>query len=216
MIPLTQAIAEPTSAILCFILVLFMLKPYRLTGEASFLGLPIGFGIMGIGHVLATAAAFYDNLSWYMLVFRTFSFVFLAITYLFTGRSSKKSQQLWNVIISTLIVALIALSFMGVVSPNPVGPNFNTASIYCRVFIEVCLLYIIFYTLRSHLQKPDPNTLWIPLGFILLAISQYSFIFYTLDHTNVALWGGLVFRFVGLFVFIVVSYRTLYSKKEFE
>ncbi len=216
MISLIQALAEPSSAILCFILVWFMLKPYRLTGEASFLGLPIGFGIMGIGHLIATAAAFYNNLSWYMLVFRTFSFVFLAITYLFTGRSSKKSQQLWNITLSALIVTLIALSFMGVVSPNPVGPNYTTASIYCRIFMEVCLLYIIFYTLRSHLQKPDPNTLWFPLGFILFAISQYSFIFFNIDRTDAALWGGLVFRFIGLIVFIVVSYRTLYSKKEFE
>jgi hypothetical protein len=215
MINLIQAIAEPSSAILCFILVWFMLKPYRLTGEASFLGLPIGFGIMGIGHVIATAAAFSNNLSWYMLLFRTFSFVFLAITYLFTGRSSKKSQQLWNVTLSALVVALIALSFVGVVSPNPVGENYNIASIYCRIFMEFCLLYIIFYTLRSHLQKPDPNTLWIPLGFILLAISQYSFIFYTIDHTAAALWGGLVFRYIGLIVFLAVSYRTLYSKKEF-
>jgi hypothetical protein len=215
MFSIIQAIAEPSSAILCFILVWFMLKPYRLTGESSFLGLPIGFGIMGIGHLIAAVAAFSANLSWYMLLFRTFSFVFLAITYLFSGRSSKKSQHLWNVTLSALIVALIALSFLGVVSLNPLGESYDTASIYCRIFMEFCLLYIIFYTLRSHLRKPDPNTLWIPLGFIFLAISQYSFIFYSIDHSSAALWGGLVFRFTSLIVFLAVSYRTFYAEKEF-
>jgi hypothetical protein len=215
MISLLQAIAEPSSAILCFILVWFMIKPYRLTGEVSFLGLPLGFGIMGIGHVIATFAAFSKELSWFMLMFRTFSFVFLAMTYFFSGKFSRTYQHLWNITLSMLVVALIVLSLIFVAAPQPVWDNYNIASIYCRIFIGIGLLYIVAHTLRTHLKKPDPNTLWIPLGFILLAISQYSFILFYVSLSSPAAWGGLVFRFSGLIMFILVSWRTFFSEKEF-
>jgi hypothetical protein len=215
MINLLQAIAEPSSAILCFILAWFMIKPYRLTGEASFLGLPLGFGIMGIGHVIATIAAFSYEVSWFMLLFRTFSFVFLAMTYLFSGKFSRTHQQFWNITLSMLVVALIVLSLIFVVTPQPFGDYYNIASIYYRIFIGICLLFIVAHTLRTHLKKPDPNTLWIPLGFILLAISQYSFILFYVSESSPAAWGGLVFRFAGLIMFLLVSWRTFFSEKEF-
>ncbi len=212
--PLVRLIIEPASAIICFILVWYMAKPFRLTGKAIFLGLPLGFGILGISHVIAASVAFSTDLSWLMLLFRTFSFVFLATVYLFSSRSSKKIQQLWNISISATIVTLIALSLLLFIAPQNIWQNFSTAQIYCRLFMLIFLCYIIFHTFRSHVRTPDPMTIWIPFGFIFLALSQYSFFMWSFDFTDAAFWGGVVFRLVGLAIFLVVSYRTFNSPKE--
>lgn len=209
-------IAEPTSAIICFILVWFMAKPYRITGENSFLGLPIGFAIMGISHVIATIVVFSSDLGWFMLLFRTFSFAFIAASYFFSSKSFKKTQYLLNITLSALIVGLIVLSLAVFVAPFSVWESYNIAQVYCRVFIEVFLVYIIAFTINNHVKRPDPWTLWIPFGFIFLAISQYSFFFWYLDYSVTALWSAIAFRIIGLLVFLVISYRTFYCSKETE
>jgi hypothetical protein len=205
---------EPISAIICFILVWFMIKPYRVTGDARFLGLPLGFGIMGIGHIIAATVAISQDVSWIMLLFRTFSFAFLAMTYFFSSKSSKKTQQLWNLTLSAVIVFLIALSLLVVFAPQTVWEHEPGAQIYCRIFMLIFLGYIIVHTLRNHVAKPDPTTILIPFGFVFLAVSQYSFLFLYTNSSRPAVWGGLALRLVGLSIFLIVAYRSFYRPKE--
>ena len=214
MLDIVRLTVEPTSAIICFILVWFMIKPYRLTGDAKFLGLPLGFGLMGAGHVIAASVAFYHDMRWPMLLFRTFSFIFLAATYFFASKSSKASQQLWNITLSALIVGLITLSLLVFVAPQPVLETYSIAQVYLRIFVGVSLFYIIAHTLRNHERNPAPLTILIPIGFILLAISQYSLIFTYIDHSVTAYWGAMVFRFSGLIVFLIVAYSAFYSRRK--
>jgi hypothetical protein len=211
---LIRVTLEPASAIICFILVWFMIKPYRLTGEGRYLGLPLGFGIMGISHVIAATVAFSNSLNWFMLLFRTFSFLFLATTYFFSSKSSKKTQQIWNITLSALFVILITLSLLVFVAPQSVWETDNGAQVYFRIFMEIFLLYIIIHTLRGHVEKPDPTTIWIPFGFIFLALSQYSLLVFYIDSGLAAFWGAMVFRFAGLIVFLLVAYQAFYSSKE--
>ncbi len=42
---------DAVSAIMCVVLVRFMIKPYQLTRESRYLGLPIGFGLLGLSYV---------------------------------------------------------------------------------------------------------------------------------------------------------------------
>jgi hypothetical protein len=193
-----------------------MIKPYRLTGDTRFLGLPLGFGFMAISHIIAATVAISKEVSWFMLLFRTFSFVFIATTYFFSEMSSKKTQYLWNISISALIVVLIGLSLVVVVAPQSVWENDAGAQIYSRIFMEIFLCYIIVHSIRNHIEKPDPTTIWIPFGFIFLALSQYSFLLFYIDNSFAAFWGAIVFRFVGLIVFLVVAYQTFYRSKECE
>ena len=211
---LVRLTLEPASAIICFILVWFMIKPYRLTGEGRYLGLPLGFGIMGISHIIAAIVAFSNSLNWFMLLFRTFSFLFLATTYFFSNKSSKKTQQIWNITLSALFVILITLSLLVFVAPQSIWETYSGTQIYFRIFMEIFLLYIIIHTLRGHVKKPDPKTIWIPFGFIFLALSQYSFLLFYIDSGLAAFWGAYVFRFAGLIVFLIVAYQAFYSSKE--
>jgi hypothetical protein len=214
-----RVVYEVTSAVLCFILVWFMMKPYRFTRRGRYVGLPFAFGLLGTSYffsavIYAQPSFFPDNVLWVQLVARTFSFVFLAATYYFSKKSSETSQFLWNVTFSVIIVAIITLVISIIVIPQFNFENYRAASSYIRIFIIISLLYVIVTTFRNHLSKPDSKTLLTPLGYILLAISQYSLIIWAAEGSMVAWWGALVLRWSGLAVFLFVAYVTFYGLRK--
>ena len=215
-----RIVAEVVSAILCFILLRFMIKPYRLTGESRYLGLPLGFSFLGISYVLGATALSglfspYMVLSWIPLLARTFAFSFLVVTYYFSKEPSKNTRLLWDITLSLLIIVLTASVAAVLIFPQFAASSHISTQKYFRIFDIICLTYISIYTLRSHIRNPDPTTIWIPFGFILLGISQYSFLIWAIDASNFAFTGALLIRLAGLVVFLAVSYRTFYrsSKK---
>src|SRR5512139_685409 len=99
MYDLERITIEVVSAIACFILVRFMIKPFRLTGETRYLGLPLGFGFLGVTYTFS-ALSFspigdFASTKWVQLFLRAFAFLFLAVTYYFST-STKKPRLLWN------------------------------------------------------------------------------------------------------------------------
>lgn len=210
---------ELTSAILCFIIVWFMTKPYRFTREGRYVGLPLAFALLGSSYlfsaiIYAGVASFTEDLLWFQLVARTFAFMFLAMTYYFSEKSSKTGQLLWNLTFSISMVAIVA-SILGVIFWSQFNfANYRVASEFVRIFIIICLTYIIIHVLRKHIAKPDPTTLLIPLGYILLAISQYSLIIWAVDQSMLAWWGALALRWGGIAIFLYVAYVTFYGSQK--
>jgi len=210
---------ELTSAILCFILVRFMIKPYRLTSDGRYLGLPIAFGLLGASYlfssVIYTELPFFrQDFLWFQLVARTFAFMFLAATYYFSIKPSETSRLLWNVTFSLITVAIVTSVVAVIFMPQFNFESYRTASQYVRIFIIICLIYIIIHVLRSHMAKPDSTTLLIPLGYILLAIGQYSLIIWALDGSMSAWWGALALRWGGLAIFLYIAYVTFYGSQK--
>jgi hypothetical protein len=220
MYPTERIIVEVVSTFLCFILVWFMTRPYKLTREGKYLGLPLGFGFLGISFAFAAltysplALGLNPKLMWFALLTRTFAFVFLATTYFFSNKKSKNSLMVGEITISLLIIALAALLLFVFVIPQFTYDSYSQSNVYLRIFNVICLSYIAIYTLRSHVRNPDPTTIWIPFGFIFLAISQYSLLFWYIDSSFSAFIGSLVARFVGLAIFLLVAYRTFYSSNK--
>ena len=211
-----RVIYEVTSAILCFILVWFMTKPYRFTRKGRYVGLPLAFGLLGASYFFSAVTyaqpSFLPNdFLWIQLIARTFSFVFLAATYYFSKKASETSQLLWNVAFSLIVVAIISSVIAIIFMPQFDFDNYRIASSYVRIFIIISLIYVIISTVRSHLAKPDSISLLTPLGYILLAISQYSLIIWATDASMVAWWGALALRLGGLAIFLFVAYLTFYK-----
>ena len=206
---------EVVSAIACFILVRFMIKPYWVTGESRYLGLPLGFGFLGTSYAFTALSISgiidFDYIWWAQLFFRAFAFLFLLVTYLL----SKQSRNLlWNALLGLLMIIFAVLIMLTIISPQVLGPNYNVAQVYARIFILICLSYISIHTLKNHIEKPNPTTLMIPLGFILLAIAQFLQIIWVVDRSPLAFWAGLAVRLGGLAVFLFVAYRTFYSSEK--
>ncbi len=216
---LIRITVEVASAIICIILVRFMSKPYLLTRESRYLGLSLGFSFLGISYAIAAIAytepfLFFRELMWLQFLTRTFSFVFLATTYYFIKQPSKNTKIFWNATLSVLIVMLIFSFLLVFIAPQVASSTYSAIQTYIRVFNVFCLSYVGIHTLRSHVRAPDPTTIWIPMGYVFLAISQYSLLFWYSDASLAAFYGALVLRLVALAVFLSVSYLTFYSSRE--
>jgi hypothetical protein len=216
-----RVVYEFTSAILCFILVWFMAKPYRYTKQGRYMGLPLAFGLLGASYffsalIYAQPYSFPDDLLWVQLVTRIFSFVFLALTYRFPKRFSETNQLVWGVTLSAIVVGIVTMFAAVALMPKFNFENYLIASSFGRIFIIICLMYIIIHVLRNHMAKPDSTTLLIPLGYILLAISQYSLIIWALGNSSdlAGWWGALGLRWGGLAIFLYVAYVTFYGSQK--
>lgn len=208
---------EVISAIACFILVRFMIKPFRLTGETRYLGLPLGFGFLGISYAysaLSYSPLFdFTNNGWVQLFVRAFAFLFLAVTYYFS-KSEKKPKLLWNITLGLFAIILTILILLVIISPQFQLSDYKLAQISVRGFSLICLSYISIHALKSHVEQSDPSTLFVPLGYVLLGVGQYSSLIWAIDSSYFAFFGGLALRLAGLTVFLFVSYRTFYGSKK--
>jgi hypothetical protein len=207
---------EIASAILYFILLRYMIKPYGLTREERYLGLPLGFGFLGIAEMILAIGIIYpiNGLGTVSVVMRTFAFVFLAFTYYFSKKPSKNSRFIWVIILSVIIVGLTTWLLWLFSAPLLTLGITAGFGIFLRILALVCLSYICIHTIRSHIKSLDPTTIWIPLGFIMLSVSQYSQLIRAADENylyGVAFVGGLTARLIALAIFLYVAYRTFYK-----
>lgn len=205
---------EVASAIICFILLRFMIKPYENTGESRYLGLPLGFGFLGATHVVS-AFAYYDpqvlggNTLYIQLIARTFAFIFIAVTYYFSKKPTKSSQLLWKITLA-LLIALLVASFLIASTPSITMAGYGATRYYFRVINIIIILYICIHTFRSHIEKPDPKTIWIPLGYVILLVSQYTLLLFQLDGNLSVFFAALIIRLVFLSSFLIVAFRAFY------
>jgi hypothetical protein len=214
---LIQFVIEVVSAILSFVLVGFMYKPFEFTREGRYLGLPLGFTFLGASEVFLAVGIFYDfeELRVFSLIARTFAYIFIATTYIFSKKPKKNSSIIWNITFSLIVVTSAAVSLL-MLNGTIVGLGLPVnPSVYFRVIALICISYVCLHTLRSHIKAPDRDTIWIPLGFILLGISQYSMLIWAADTHyayGIAFAGAWIARIAGLCVIIAVSYITLHKR----
>jgi hypothetical protein len=210
-----RTVIEVVSAIMCFILVRFMIKPYEATGEGKYIGLPLGFGFLGATYLLSAFTIYIPNIlggnTFYIqLVARTFAFLFIAITYYFSKKQTKNSRFLWKITL-TVVITLFLISLLIVNLPNLDNvPSYRTADTWFRVISLIIILFICIHTFRSHIEKPDPTTIWIPIGYIFLAVSQYSVLLFSIvmDIGHYTVFGALILRLVFLSIFLFVAFRS--------
>jgi heme/copper-type cytochrome/quinol oxidase subunit 2 len=201
-----------------------MIKPYQITGESRYLGLPIGFGILGVTY--AISAFIFSQLFilgtgtvYIQLILRVFAFLFLCITYYFSRKKGENKQRIWNTTLALLVIGFI-ISLVLVSIPDVISTiGYQNLSFFVRVFNLFLIGYIFAHTLRSHIEKPDPETIWIPLGFILFGLSQGLLIIFAIDSGNsassmAAWWGALAIRWAAIGVFLFITCRSFYCVKK--
>jgi len=207
-------LAEAISAALCFILVRFMIKPYQYTGEGRYIGLPLGFAFLGISYLFMGLALssnnslFVEEMKWLQLFTQAYAFAFLAVTYYFSKQAVEGSSRLrWHIFFSALIIAMITSYLIVFAPPLFALPSYKTVDEYFRGFNIIFASFIAFYTLRIHAHRPNPKTIWAPLGYVFLAFGQYSSLIWSLDSSFSAFVGAHIIRLAGLLVFLFVSYE---------
>jgi len=216
---LALILMEVVSAILCFVLLRFMMKPYRATGEGRYLGLPLGFGFLGVSYIFMGLSLYFESflfveeIKWLQLFTQAYAFVFLAATYYFSKKPAKNTRLWWDIAYAGLVFAVV-VSYLVVFEPPMLGlPSYKTVDEYFRLFNIVCLAYVSIHTLRSHVSQPDPKTIWIPISYLLLGFSQYSFLIWSLDSSFAAYVGAHILRIAGLLVFVFVVYQAFFGSR---
>ena len=213
---------EVVSAIMCFILLRFMIKPYEITGESRYIGLPAGFGFLGATYVVSAFVYYMESqmalfpllkIFYIQLIARTFAFLFISITYYFSKKPTEKSRLIWKITL-TLLIALLITSLLIISIPDVTLYSYRITRNIFRVTNLIIILYICIHTFRSHIKKPDPKTILIPLAYIILLVSQYSALFYQLDGSLSAFFAVLILRLVFLSVFLLVSFEAFYRGKK--
>ena len=206
---------DVVSALLCFVLVWFMLKPYRFTGERRFLGLPLAFSFLGVSYILGVSllvgsSDFINAVRWLQLFTQAYAFAFLAVTYYFSKRS-KDNTRLGLVVSLVVVLLVVAISYLLIIVANAYNfPGFTTVEDYLSVFNIISLTYIVVHIFRKNLSRFDSKTIWVPFCFILFDFSQYSFLIWSIDASGVAFLGAHFLRFAGLIIFLVVAYQSFY------
>jgi len=213
-------IVESISVALAFTLVRFMIKPYRMTGENRYLGLPLGFAFMGSSYIFMGASlslsdpSIAEKMQWLQLFTGAYAFVFLAVTYYFSAeKREQKARPLMQVLISLMFLVLVVIFTILFLPPLFALPSYKTADEYFRFLNIILALYITFHTLRSHKLKPEAKTIPVPLAYALLAFSQYSFLIWSLDSSFSAFVGAHIIRIAGLLVLLSVSYKAIVASQ---
>jgi hypothetical protein len=211
-------LAEIISATLCFALLKYMIRPYRITCEVRYLGLPLGFAFLGLSYIFMGLAYYFESfvfveeIKWLQLFTQAYAFAFLATTYYFS-KSSKHKNIRWNLTYAGLVFIAV-ISYLIIFEPPMLElPSYRTVDEYFRLFNILCLSYIFVHTLRSHLSKPESKTFWIPLSYLLLAFGQYSSFIWSLETVYVANVGAHILRLAGLSVFVFVIYQTFFGSE---
>jgi len=209
---------EVISAVLCFVLLRFMIKPFHTTGEGRYLGLPLGFAFLGFSYIFMglslyfESSLFVEDLKWLQLFTQAYAFAFVAATYYFSKEPTKNTRLWWNITYAGLAFAAV-VSYLVIFEPPMLElPSYKTVDEYFRIFNVICLAYISIHTLRSHASRPDPKTIWIPLSYLLLVFSQYSLLIWSVDSSFTAYVGAHFLRVSGLGILLFVVYQAFYGK----
>lgn len=211
---------EIISAVACIILLKFMIKPYTVTREGRYIGLPLGFGFLGASYILSAIAYaqpdFYaSGLKWVQLLARAFSFLFLAVAYYFSKKPSKNSRLIWDITFSLLFVCLASLLIVVFIAPEAALGSYESyriVNLFVRVLDIVCLSYIVIHCFRENRKDHDKMSRLILTGYVLLGISQGSYLLYVVYTAyEAAFWVSLTLRLAGLAVFLVMAYYTFYQ-----
>jgi hypothetical protein len=200
-----------------------MIKPYSATHEGRYIGLPLGFGFLGASYAISAIAFFHpysqgisNAVTWTQLLFRGFSFVFLAVTYYFSKKPSKNTHYFWNITFSVLFVLLGAFLLLFFIAPQiPLG-NYLMLNIFIRSLNVVCLSYIFIHCFKEYVKKPNPESIFVISSYALLGLSQFLYIILTVGFgytVSLAFWVSLALRLTSLFVFLFATYRTFYQLK---
>lgn len=218
MVSIVFVASEFASTLLASIIVYLFAKAYRTVHATYLLGLPIGFSFLassylflGISMLHETSnAAISESFLWLRIATQTFGFVFVAFTYYFSSRDERTSRNLLLVIsfASTVSVSLIMVGavlyapLLGASSVDVVDEILGAVNL---VFVGY-IIYHLSIRLKSLLKEEIAGVLWTPFAFILLWLSQYSLLIWTVDGSQTAFTLAHVARLASLILFIYIYY----------
>jgi hypothetical protein len=213
---LVLVFVDVVSAILCFALLRFMLKPYSTTGEERYLGLPLGFALLGVSYLIAGAVAILDfsiiteALSWIQISAQSYAFAVIATSYYFSKKTTKNMRLWWTLAYPILFVAIFYVYLILIVPPSFVVSSYEDSNLALLAFNILFLAYVSINTLMTEKKSPSSNKIWIPYAFLLLCFSQFCLFVWSLDSSFISNIAAYFLRMLSLSIFLFVTYQSFH------
>jgi hypothetical protein len=196
------------------------------------------FGHLNLVYSYSYGNQFLENLFfWIQLSLRSEGFAFIALSYMLKNRVgpttahgllpstsrilfsphgliSSNATKIREIIVASLPMILISIPLMVTISALFVQPILNDTeikdmSIYTTLFDIMILGYIFVKSLKALVRAANIKLLYIPAAFALLWLEQYSLIINYFDNNHFAFIGSIIFRLVGLGLFVFAIYYCL-------
>ncbi len=198
--------AYALSIILSLAIVVFSSRFYRISGFFTLGSISIGFTFILASFVLGLFNTFVVNetLLWIRLVFLSYGFTFLALSY-FYKMKEKEATFHWIVRVCGLsIVPVMLLSLvLNYVLPNEVSGYF-TFEVVFRIYNLFILSYVCKSALQSSIKHGKMEFMYVPIAYAVFWLDQYTWLLHDLDKNYSTFFLGSVLKVIALAIFVIM------------
>ncbi len=206
---------------------------YLLGLPVGFVFLSLSFLFEHLNIIYSTDHSLYPILFWIQLASQSEALGLIALSYRFKSsstadhylddinlfpsakiRDAKTLAKLKEVLSSSLPLIMIAIPFIVPVSELLSDPDFSyyglaDLSLFMRIYNMTILSYILVNSIISLIKAANIKMLYIPGGFALLWLEQYSLMITYFDNYLISYIVSTLVRLAGLTLFIYMIYSVI-------
>jgi hypothetical protein len=228
--PVLAVVITAISVSLSLMISRYFFKSYTFSGFGYLLGLPVGFAFLGASFLFEASSLMYraDPLLypaffWIQMLLQSEALALIALSYYYKNSDASelgRKMHAKDVLLTVLPLAMVAIPFIVPTFSLASQPYFNYShladlSFYMIIFNFAIIFFIIKTTVVSLVKSGNARMLYVPAGFVLLVLQQYSLILTYFDNSAIAFAGSLVARVAGL-ALIAYVLHTVMSRKRME
>jgi len=196
--------------VLSLILVVYCSRFYKVTGFFLFGTIAIGFTFISLSYILGFFNTFFgienDILVWIRLVFLSYGFTFLGLSYYYKTKEKEITFH-WMIRICGLsIIPVLLLILVLRYIPQGAVSEFYTFEGAFRIYNLIILGYICKSALQSSVKYGRMEFMYVPVAFAILWLGQYTWLLHSFDNNGGTFVLASVLKVIGLAFFIAMFY----------
>ena len=200
----------------------YFFKMYRLFSSSYIFGLMIGFTLIAFGDFffsatinLANQNESFNFLQWEKLFIMSYGYAFLALVYYFNKSTEKKASLVIKSMLLSLIPIISLLLFITSLE-NVEMLSFQQYNEYFRIVNVIFISYVVFKTFGNSAIRNKKELILLPLGFLVLLLSQFVRFLFTIDPIILTLELSGILKIIALTIILFALTRDLIKTENIE
>jgi hypothetical protein len=210
-----QLLLGVVSFALSLTLVALFFKLYWTQRQIFLLGLPFGFLLLTISFLFLAIHFIYPNagglsysLMWLRVITQTGGFILIALSYIFAGRTQRKTtMNLPTISLILILAAIISFGILDQINPPGLSIIYSLNNLFTVANLAL-LSYIIVFLVRNYQVSPHKNAglITVLVAFAAFWAGQFSYLLWEYTRSDAALLGSQVARVIGLALLVQMYY----------
>lgn len=214
------AVVYLISAILSSTIAMYFFKILRIFQSQHILGLMIGFSLIALGDLmfsitvgLAFVNKTFNGYHWVYLLISSFGFAIIGSVYFLQKSSEKKFQS----VLGSLVAILVTASILTCVALQAnVLPSFEQYNEYFRITNLATIGYVVFFVMLNQDSDKNKQNVFIIAGFVLLFLSQYVRLFFTIEPSFMTLYASSYVKVASVAIILIALLQSSKEPKNME